>query len=86
MGVGQNMAPGVDQGGTPTRKIFSTKKFSKIKKNLSPTNPIPAILITVTYRFYVWDTEGNFAASYPTKSQAMQHAARIGGTWSKARY
>lgn len=42
---------------------------------------------SMTYQttFWVFDAAGNYAANYPTKAQAVEHASRIGGTWNRGR-
>lgn len=35
--------------------------------------------------FWVFDAKGDYVVSYPRKGAAVQHAARIGGTWHKHR-
>lgn len=39
----------------------------------------------MTYRFWVWDADGKYVADYPRQDQAVEHAARIGGTWTRQR-
>lgn len=35
--------------------------------------------------FWVWDAAGNYVANYPRQKMAAEHAARIGGTWTRQR-
>jgi hypothetical protein len=36
--------------------------------------------------FRVWAADGSYVAEYPRQKQAAEHAARIGGTWTRQRY
>ena len=38
-----------------------------------------------TVTFWVWDAAGNYVANYPRQADAVKHAARIGGTWTRGR-
>lgn len=42
--------------------------------------------VQYTVTFWVMDSNGNVVDNYGSQRKAVEHAAKIGGTWRRGRY